>query len=574
MRELSQATKRNWNKLNVDAQGRLEKRANKSCSSKRFVPIEYLSNSLNKSFYTELQELQNANNWPIEDVIYSLGLKLLKDNNIIEKKHVKDVLSFYNYNYIPLLENISIPNDEIDVLGSAYQSLLLEGEKITKGSYYTPKHIVDVLLKNVWLNKNKTFFDPCCGSGAFLLRVKTKNPTLLYGCDIDPIAVFSCKINLLLKFKNVEFIPNIYCGNFLDDNSASLISLFNKKFNYIATNPPWGAATDSNFNIPQITTGEFASLFFVKAFNFLLPKGILNTLMPNAIAVIKRHYDIRSFILKETCLDKIIFFQNKFTNVITSYLGIFCKKSNPSLFCQVVENNDLAFAPLKNILLDKDHVFNFLSQTEIDIIAKMHKYGNYTLENSTFFLGIVTGNNAQKIKKEKSFDLEEIYTGKDVMPYNLKAASNFVAFNRESFQQCAPVEFYRASEKLIYKFINSKLVFSYDSNGALMLNSANGIIPNIPNMSIKTVLAFLNSKAFEFFYTKNFTDVKVLKNNLCKLPFPEISADKNEQISFFVDQILLKNNENYYHEEIQKTIYQIFNFTAEEILYIEKSLNA
>ena len=151
MRELSQATKRNWNKLNTNTQGRLEKRANKSCSTKRFVPMEYLSNLKNKAFYMALQELQSSNDWAIFDVIYSLGIILLKANNLDNKKHVKDVLSYYNCNYIPLLETLTIPEDEDDLLGSAYQSLLNEGEKITNGSYYTPTEIVDQLLKKVIL---------------------------------------------------------------------------------------------------------------------------------------------------------------------------------------------------------------------------------------------------------------------------------------------------------------------------------------------------------------------------------------------------------------------------------------
>lgn len=571
MRELSQATKRNWSKLNTNTQGRLEKRANKSCSSKRFVPMEYLSNLDNKDFYITLQEMQSNNHWEIMDVIYSLGVILLKRNNIDDKKHVKDVLSFYNCNYIASLETLAIPENEEDLLGSAYQSLLNEGEKITNGSYYTPKEIVECLLKKVKLFKDKTFLDPCCGSGAFLLQVKTKNPTLLYGCDIDKVAVLAAKINLLIKFKDVQFIPNIYCGNFLDDSSWELMdTIFNKKFNYIATNPPWGAAVDSNCNIPQITTGEFSSLFFVKSFNYLLPKGLLNALMPNAIAVIKRHSDIRAFILKETSFEKIQFFQNKFTNVVTSYLGIFCKKSNPNLFCQVVNNNETTFASLKNILQDNDHVFNFMAPKDIEIITKMQKQGKYTLEKSTFFLGIVTGNNSEKIKPEKLPQFEEIYTGKDVLPYKLKEASNFVHFNKEAFQQCAQEEFFRAKEKLIYKFINAKLVFSYDKNGSLMLNSANGIIPVVPNMSIKTILAFLNSKAFEFFYTKNFSDVKVLKNNLLKLPFPKISEEVDKEITTLVDQILVGNLDNAIESKIQQLIYSSFNLTQEEILYIEK----
>ena len=213
-----------------------------------------------------------------------------------------------------------------------------------------------------------------------------------------------------------------------------------------------------------------------------------------------------------------------------------------------------------------------MAPKDIEIITKMQKQGIYTLEKSTFFLGILTGNNSEKIKQEKLPQFEEIYTGKDVLPYKLKEATNFVHFNKEAFQQCAQEEFFRAKEKLIYKFINAKLVFSYDKNGSLMLNSANGIIPVVPNMSIKTILAFLNSKAFEFFYTKNFSDVKVLKNNLLKLPFPKISEEVDKEITTLVDQILVGNLDNAIESKIQQLIYSSFNLTNDDILYIENSL--
>lgn len=39
-------------------------------------------------------------------------------------------------------------------------------------------------------------------------------------------------------------------------------------------------------------------------------------------------------------------------------------------------------------------------------------------------------------------------------------------------------------------------MFAYDDTSSLFLNSANILIPNIPGMSTKTVLAFLNSSLY------------------------------------------------------------------------------
>src|SRR5258706_492951 len=61
-----------------------------------------------------------------------------------------------------------------------------------EGIYYTPVDIVNDLLtfKKDEL-ENKTFCDPCCGSGNFLVRALELgiNPENIFGFDIDPIAV-------------------------------------------------------------------------------------------------------------------------------------------------------------------------------------------------------------------------------------------------------------------------------------------------------------------------------------------------------------------------------------------------
>ena len=45
--EVSYATVKNWEKLNTNSEGRLEKRANKRRSKKRIIPGEYLENKEN-----------------------------------------------------------------------------------------------------------------------------------------------------------------------------------------------------------------------------------------------------------------------------------------------------------------------------------------------------------------------------------------------------------------------------------------------------------------------------------------------------------------------------------------------
>ena len=51
---ISEATRRNWNRLNTGESSRLTKRANKRLSSKKIVPVEYFANKNNQKTVMEI----------------------------------------------------------------------------------------------------------------------------------------------------------------------------------------------------------------------------------------------------------------------------------------------------------------------------------------------------------------------------------------------------------------------------------------------------------------------------------------------------------------------------------------
>ena len=202
------------------------------------------------------------------------------------------------------------------------------------------------------------------------------------------------------------------------------------------------------------------------------------------------------------------------------------------------------------------------SDREEAILAKAERMRNDDLLHSQWALGIITGNNAKKLKTRAAQGLEKIYTGKDIGKYSLKNASRYIKYQRADFQQCAKDEFYRAKEKLVYKFVSSRLCFTYDDKQRLFLNSANILIPEVEGMSMKTVLAFLNSSLFNFLYVKRFGDLKILKGNLMALPFPKITPEQDEQLTVLVDRALLGDKDA--PKEIDEMIFSMYQFDNEE----------
>lgn len=567
---ISNATKRNWNKLHTKNNKKLTTRANKCLSQKNIIPLEYFNNTNNIEPIQNLLYYIHSEKWDITSVLLSLGINLLKKANLYHKKYVQEILKQYPYTVIIELLNNTLPNDEIDILGIVYQCLLTEGQKNITGSYYTPHTIAKNMTQKLDFSKGQTFFDPCCGSGAFLLSLNNVHPQQLYGMDRDNIAVMITKINLLLKFHNYEFEPQIYCGDYLKQSALPNNTIFDKKFDYIVTNPPWGAISQHFSDMAEITSKETFSYFFVRAFQQLKQYGVIRFLFPEAILNVKKHKDIRTFLLEKGCFQSITFYKELFTGVTTKYVDINFQKAEQNKSVLIYEQKKQKKVPLSFFYKTENRVFHVMDNIDIEIVEQVKKYGKYNLNNSIWALGIVTGDNKNKLKEQYFEESEAIYTGKEICRYVLKPAKKYILYDRTQLQQVAPEKYYRAKEKLVYKFISKKLVFAYDDTKSLFLNSANILIPSIHAMSIKTVMAYLNSELFQYLYSKMFGQVKVLKGNLMLLSFPQITQKQNNNIVEIVNEFLKGNYKK--DSLLQDMIFQSYQLNTKQIQHIKKEI--
>ena len=564
---ISNATMRNWSRLDYSAASKLNSRANKKLSKKVIIPTEYFSNINNIEIVENILNLIRQLDLDIFDALYSLSINLLTKHNLIEKPHVQQTLSEYKkYRLSNELLDISLPDDEKDILGIIYQSLLSEGEKNITGTYYTTNSITINMTESLDFSHEETFFDPCCGSGAFLLALQNVKPTQIFGADINPIAVMIAKVNLLLKYVDAEFVPQVYCYDYLDNYSIN-----NDRYDYIVTNPPWGVTNIVKSLSNTIFSKESFSLFFEKAYHQLKEKGIVRFLFPESILNVKTHKDIREFILQNGDLQQIQYYSNTFNGVTTKIIDLLHKKSARTPFVFIKKKNATFSMPKTAFSHTQNTVFNILNEVDIAIVEKVKKIGIYNLADSIWALGVVTGDNKTKLKLNPQNGFEKIYTGKEIMPYRLKPAKNYIYYDRKQLQQVAKEEYYRAKEKLVYKFISNNLVFAYDNTASLFLNSANILIPQIPNMSIKTVLAFLNSELYQYLYCTLFSEIKILKGNLIELPFINITQEQDNLISSYVQNIL--NGDDNYIMKIQEEIYKLFDINNSQKKYIREKIN-
>lgn len=559
---ISEATKRNWDKLQLKGNDRLTRRANKSRSQKIIVPEGYVSAGSLPRFVEELK----TQSYPIKDLIFNLCALYLENNHVNQTNKKRFFEEYGHYQRLSLtVPRQIIKNRQDDWIGFVYQSLTAEGSRILTGLYYTKPTIVEEMLSDVLVVENQRFLDPCCGSGIFLLKVKGARPEQLYGIDNDPLAVMIAKANLIVKFGESSVYPQIYQMDFLLHAASALDGL---KFDYIVTNPPWGNEKQKKHVSDVIQSSEQATIFFTESFKFLNDNGILHFLLPSSVLKIKVHSDFRRFIIQQTYLDTIRLYRERFKGVFTDFISLKVRKKlvyGKQVYHVISGRNEV----LRKELVpsnDGNCVIPMLDDRTEAILSRAERLRHDDLSHSSWALGIITGNNTKTLKHRPGKELEKIYTGKDVGKYTLKKASRFIKFDRTNFQQCAKDEFYRAKEKLVYKFVSSRLCFTYDDTQSLFLNSANILIPEVDGMSVKTVLAFLNSSLFNFLYVKRFGDLKILKGNLSALPFPKISTEDDLKLSVLVDQALQGNTEAI--TEIDNAIFALYQFDDEEIKII------
>lgn len=507
---------------------------------------------------------------------------LLQDVNNLESQ-VAQLISALN---IPVFYI-----EEQDFLGLLSMSLQNLGERKSKGVYYTPltvvKDAVDCLKP--LLHKRVKLLDPCCGSGNFLMYAYkyVMNLEGLYGYDISPLSVCLTRINMALvtRTKNMELLyRNFQCSN----------PLMNKqeiKFDIVIGNPPWGfnysieeqKALRQIYSSARAKTVESFCVFTEYALGVAVEKGIVSLILPQSILQVKIHQPIRDLLFSQSKIKRIRYWDDAFDGVQCPAITLTYEKNVEAFSLKGTEivSNERAFTIAKERVVDRAN-WNFnLTDAEMALIQKIQSSVEVTyLKNQAdFALGIVTGDNSKflsdKTTHKEGNNSELIYRGSDVFKYRCSPAHCCIDFKPDKLQQVAPIELYRAKEKLIYRFIGGSLIFAYDNSQALTLNSANIVIPRIEGLSVKYILAVLNSRIAQYFFNSQFKSLKILRSQIEGIPIPVINTDQQAQIIANVEHLLESCNPGeicLHYEEIDRNIKEAFCLTDYEYGLIKQEL--
>lgn len=535
--------------------------------------------------YYQSRNIQFADNNVLADFLsqehiseFHILIKDLIGNDIVDSALINKLL--------PALSKELLFVKGEDSLGFVYISLQDIGQRKSSGAYYTPEIVVGELIDRLYENDAdlgaKTILDPCCGTGNFLLSLGTKGIDYanLYGQDIDPISVFLSRINIALmapEMSAVDICSRIIVGN-------TYFKTFTQKFDVIVGNPPWGSDFSEEdalrcrklFKTAVGKSIESYDLFVEKALSMLNHKGVLAFVLPEAILSVAAHDTVRRMMIAACSFKFISYLGNVFSGVQcpSIILGVAPDDEKTVVGCRVSTETDTFVILEPRTFSDGTLSFN-VSDEENECLNAISSIENvvYLKGNAKFALGIVTGNNKEYISTEKRDDNEVILKGSDIQRYGMTTSGNYIRFAPESFQQVAPVEMYRAKEKLLYRFICEVPVFTYDDQQTLSLNSCNIVIPDVDGLEMKYILAILNSSVAAYFVSKRFNSVKLLRSHIEQMPIPVVSMDIQTSIIKKVDRIM-NSSENIsgLYEDLDSDIMQLFGLSGAHRDIIKKSL--
>ena len=266
------------------------------------------------------------------------------------------------------LIDFDLANTDSDVLGDAYEYLIGEfasGAGKKAGEFYTPQPVSTLLARLVTVNNTelRNVYDPTCGSGSLLLRVKREANKIskIYGQELNRTTYNLARMNMLLH--DVHFAD----FEIKQDDTLKKPQHLDLRFDAIVANPPFSAhwsadpmlsSTDERFSqYGKLAPKTKADLAFVQHIVYQLSEeGTAAIVLPHGVlfrGAAEGH--IRQYLIEQlNVIDAIIGLPaNLFygTTIPTCILVLKKCRQNPNDIVFIDASNDFEKVKTQNKLL-------------------------------------------------------------------------------------------------------------------------------------------------------------------------------------------------------------------------------
>lgn len=248
---------------------------------KRRLDKMYCWSSFNKKSANELLDYIN------DTVLPKLVDKYNGSGDVFQKElGIKNPLILKKI--VDKLSELVLSNTDSDVKGDAFEYFLKNSITVGNdlGEYFTPRHIVKLIVDLVDPNFGDTIYDPCCGTGGFLIeafrhirsKVKASKENIdflekktIYGRELTGTAKIA-KMNMILAGDGHTNIKQM----------DSLSKPIKEEYDVILTNYPFSQKTQYS-NLYGMDTTEANPIFLKHIIDALKPEGRAGVVVPDGV---------------------------------------------------------------------------------------------------------------------------------------------------------------------------------------------------------------------------------------------------------------------------------------------------
>ena len=196
-------------------------------------------------FYVDKKETDEELQKRINDLLICTKDKY---TNIFEKKEKIELNGDVLRYVVKILEPYKLIDSDRDIVADAFEELIGTSFRGGEGQFFTPRNIVEMMIKVLDPKIGERIMEPACGSGGFLAYIlksyqnKEVKDYNLHGIEKDQFLSKIAKMYLaILGDPNY----NVFCENSLDEvknwkkETRTHVKL--NTYDVILTNPPFGA---------------------------------------------------------------------------------------------------------------------------------------------------------------------------------------------------------------------------------------------------------------------------------------------------------------------------------------------
>lgn len=470
----------------------------------------------------------------------------------------------------------------------------------------------------------------------------------IHGVDLDERACDIVKLNLSLKLaERGKKLPalhnNIKNGNSLiddpnvaEDKAFDWDKEFPFKFDVVIGNPPWVFTRGKNLSQKQkeyfnrylkereivgdkkgknIQSGKLNlySLFLLRVNDIIKENSFFSFIIPNGILRTTTYDLVRKFILDNYKIESLVDVGSKIFEGVTasSLIFLFIKENdktkrdnnNVNIITEIKDLPNKIYTQHKikqeDFYKNISYTFNIFSDTKSETLTKKinersHILGNYC----KYIIEGIVGSLRRDVSDNKiNENYKKLLIGKDIKRYYIDYKGKYINYDRKRLHRARPEEVFLSDKILVQRISggNKPLTSTLDKERYYTFASLNNIILKKDTPSrIEFILALLNSKLINWYYSNNFSNkstltVNISKTFLEKIPIkPPESKDQEQKIIDLVNKMLELQKEYYDKKtlrkdkledqikdidyEIDQEVYKLYGLTDEEIKIVEESL--